>query len=193
VTDDSKFHLGYSQNQSLSWALFKQPKFWNNLSWINLTFINTINQLLQLGVRDYRRGMIWWMDLLTICIYHWELHFTEFTDKQRLVSSVYYNLQQSFPGNGFYRGTFFSFPHSGPPITAACAELLSTDNSTNWVSIWRPFHTNLLVFSSQADFQLNWQLNTLSLTNQLLHVTSLSWTADSSSLQLTRCFKLSCL
>jgi hypothetical protein len=44
-------------------------------------------------------------------------------------------------------------------------------NATNWVPDRRPFHTSLPVFSLQADFQLN------SLTNQLLHVTSLNWTA----------------
>jgi hypothetical protein len=32
---------------------------------------------------------------------------------------------------------------------------LSTDKSTGWVPGWRPFHTNVLVFSSQTDFQLN--------------------------------------
>jgi hypothetical protein len=32
---------------------------------------------------------------------------------------------------------------------------LSTENSTNWVPGWRPFQTNLIDFSSQADFQLN--------------------------------------
>jgi hypothetical protein len=32
-------------------------------------------------------------------------------------------------------------------------ELLSTVNSTNWVPGWRPFHTNLLVFSPHA---VNW-------------------------------------
>jgi hypothetical protein len=62
---------------------------------------------------------------------------------------------------------------------------LPTDKSTNWVPGWRPFHTNLLVFSSQADFQLTWQLNCL--TNQLLHVTSLNWTADNFRLQLGWC------
>jgi hypothetical protein len=46
-------------------------------------------------------------------------------------------------------------------LTVSCAELsfqLTTDNSTNWVPGWRPFHTNFPVFSSQADFQLttNW-------------------------------------
>jgi hypothetical protein len=29
-----------------------------------------------------------------------------------------------------------------------------TQLSTDWVPGWRPFHTNILVFSSQADFQL---------------------------------------
>jgi hypothetical protein len=44
---------------------------------------------------------------------------------------------------------FFSFPHSGPLVTTACAEHLLTDNSVNWVPGWRTFHTNRLVFSSQ--------------------------------------------
>jgi hypothetical protein len=38
--------------------------------------------------------------------------------------------------------------------------------------------------------RLNW---TLSLTNQLLHLTSLNWTADNCNQQLIHCFKLSCL
>jgi hypothetical protein len=49
---------------------------------------------------------------------------------------------------------------------------LSTDNSTNWVPGLRPFHTSLLVFSSQAGLQLN------SLTHQPAasrHFTQLSW------------------
>jgi hypothetical protein len=41
---------------------------------------------------------------------------------------------------------------------------LSTDNSTNLYQSWRPFHIVFLVFSSRDDFQLNWQLS--SLTNQ---------------------------
>jgi hypothetical protein len=49
------------------------------------------------------------------------------------------------------------------------------------------------MFSSQADFQLTIDKWTLSLTNQLLHVTVLNWTADKSNQQLTRCFKFSCL
>jgi hypothetical protein len=50
---------------------------------------------------------------------------------------------------------------------------LSTNNLTNWVPGWRPFHVNLLVFSSQADF--NWQLKSLSLTSYFtsLHSTEM--------------------
>jgi hypothetical protein len=44
---------------------------------------------------------------------------------------------------------------SQPPM-----QNLSTDNSANWVPGWRPFHTSLQVYSSQADFQL---------TNKLSH------------------------
>jgi hypothetical protein len=79
----------------------------------------------------------------------------EMTDTNILMSSVSYILHKPFPGNGFYRGRFFSFPHSGPLLTAALAELLSTNNSINWVPGWQPFHTDHLTFSSQADFQLH--------------------------------------
>jgi hypothetical protein len=57
----------------------------------------------------------------------------QITDTHRLVSSVCYTLYYSFLGNGFYQGKFFSFPCSGPLVTAEHAELLLTANSTNWV------------------------------------------------------------
>jgi hypothetical protein len=41
---------------------------------------------------------------------------------------------------------------SGSLVTDARVELMSTYNTTNWVLGWRPFHANLLVFFSQADF-----------------------------------------
>jgi hypothetical protein len=86
------------------------------------------------------------------------------------VSSVHYIFQQPFPGNDFYRGRFFSFPQSGPLVTAARLEFLSTDNSTNWVPVWRPYYTNLL-FSSQADFQLTTELYSPTGDITLLHST----------------------
>jgi hypothetical protein len=82
-----------------------------------------------------------------------------------------------------YRRGFFRFSYSGPLVTASHAELSSTDNWTNWIRGLRPFHSSHLIFSLQADFQLTTDNWTLSLTNQLLHFTSLhftslNWTAN---------------
>jgi hypothetical protein len=136
-------------------------------------------------VCDYRRGMDWWMDLLTTCIHHSELHIIDYRHTQ----TSFLSLLQSplaVSWKRLYHWRLFSFPHSGPLETVARAELLSTDNSTKLVSGWLPFNTNLLVFSSQPDFQLNL------LTNQLLHGTLLNWTADNSNQQLSCCQSQSC-
>jgi hypothetical protein len=53
--------------------------------------------------------------------------------------------------------------------------------SRNWVPGWWPFHTDVLVFCSQADFELTTGDKTLSLTNQLSHFTSVIWTGQSQS------------
>jgi hypothetical protein len=126
------------------------------------------------------------MDWMNGFIDHSELHFTVHWHTQTSVLSLIQpplavSWQRLLPRESL------SFPRLGPLVTAALAELLSTDNSTNWVPGWRPFHTNLLVFSSRADFQLTTDNWTLSLTNQLLYVTSLSWTADNSNQELLRC------
>jgi hypothetical protein len=44
---------------------------------------------------------------------------------------------------------------SQPPVQNSCQLTI------NWIPGWRPLHTYLLVFSSQADFEMNWQLNPL--------------------------------
>jgi hypothetical protein len=44
-------------------------------------------------------------------------------------------------------------------LSLPCRARLNCQASTNWISGWRPFHTNLLVFFSQTDFRLttdNW-------------------------------------
>jgi hypothetical protein len=91
---------------------------------------------------------------------YWPLVYTtrnynlQFTDTHILVSSVNITVFTSrFPATASRRR--FSFQRSGPLVTAARTELLSNDNSTNRVLGWRPIHTNLLVFSLQADFHLN--------------------------------------
>jgi hypothetical protein len=79
---------------------------------------------------------------------YWPLVYTtrnytlQITDAHRLVSSTYYSLHY-------------------PLVTAACPEFLSTDNSTNWVPGWRPFHQppSLLVTGWLSTD--NWQLNSL--------------------------------
>jgi hypothetical protein len=42
-----------------------------------------------------------------------------------------------------------------PLLSLPCRTRLNCQPSINWVPGWRPFHTNLLVFSSQAEFQQN--------------------------------------
>jgi hypothetical protein len=122
-------------------------------------------------VCDYGRGMDWILDLLTTCIHRSELHFTDHW--HRLVSSVYHSLHEPFPGNGFYRGRFFNFPRSGPLVIAARAELF-----VSWQINW--LGPRLAVISHQPPSLLftGWLSTELSLTNELLHVTSLHWTAD---------------
>jgi hypothetical protein len=49
-----------------------------------------------------------------------------------------------------------------PTLKSPCpahADFLSVDNSTYWIPGWKPFKTNLLAFSSQADFQLTTELS----------------------------------
>jgi hypothetical protein len=43
-------------------------------------------------------------------------------------------------------------------LSLSCWAQLNCQPSTNWAPGWRPFHTNLLIFSSQADFQLTTEL-----------------------------------
>jgi hypothetical protein len=61
-------------------------------------------------------------------------------------------------------------------------DLLTTDNSANWVPGWWPFHTKLLVFSSRADYQLNSHSQTSYFTS--LHSTELQAT-DCSRVKVT--------
>jgi hypothetical protein len=111
-----------------------------------------------LGVCDYRRSMDWRMDLLITCIRHSELHFTDHWHTQTSVLSL---LQSplAVSWERLYWSILFGSRSqvllSQPPVQNS----LSTDNATNWVPGWRPFHTNLLVFSSQVDFQLTTELS----------------------------------
>jgi hypothetical protein len=131
------------------------------------------NNIVTIYVFDYRRGTDWLLDLLTTCIHQSELHFTNHWHTQ---TSVLSQLQSPLAVSWqqlLTQWRFFSFLRSGSLVTATHLELLSTVNWTNWGPGWWSFHTNLLIFSSQADFQLttvNW---ILSLTIQLRHSTEL--------------------
>jgi hypothetical protein len=82
-----------------------------------------------LGVRDYRRGMGWILDLLTTWVHHSELQFTDNWHTQTNVLSLLVSTSR-FLATHLTQWRFFSFPRSGRLFTAARAELLSTDNST---------------------------------------------------------------
>jgi hypothetical protein len=117
-------------------------------------------------VWDYRRSVNWWMDLLTTCIHQSELHFTDHWHTHTRVLSLLQSplavfWQRLLPREIFQLPGLWSSCHSRP---------CRTDNSTNCLPGWRSFHTNLLDFSSQAEFLLTTEL---SVTNQLLHFTSL--------------------
>jgi hypothetical protein len=107
-----------------------------------------------LGACICRRGLNWWMDLLTTCIHHSELHFTDHWHSQASVLS----LLQSPLAVSWQR----LLPREIlqlPRLRSSCHRCPCRTNSTNSFPSWRPFHTNALVFSSQADFQLTTELS----------------------------------
>jgi hypothetical protein len=89
----------------------------------------------------------------------WSLIYTtwndtlQITDMQRLVSSAITVSTSRFLATASTEGDCSASRTqvllSQPPVKNSCQLI------TNWVPGWRPFHTNLLVFPSQADFQLN--------------------------------------
>jgi hypothetical protein len=132
------------------------------------------------------------LDLLTTCVHHSEVHFTDHwhTHTHRLVSSVY----QSPLAVSWQRLLPKEILH--PPALRSSCQSRPRRTPVNWQL--NQLGLRLAAISHQPPSLLltrwlptdNW---TFSLTNQLLHVTSLNGTTDNSSWQPTRCFKLSCL
>jgi hypothetical protein len=129
------------------------------------------------GVCDYRWGMDWISDLLTTCMHHSRLHFTDHWHTQTSVLSLLQSplaisWQQILPREILHLPTLRSSCHSCP-----CRTLV------NWQLSWLGprleailHHPPSLLFIGWLSLITdNW---TVSLTNQLLHVTSLNWTAD---------------
>jgi hypothetical protein len=101
------------------------------------------------------------LNLLTILIHHLELHCTDHWHTQTSVLSVLQSplavsWQRLLPREIFQLPALRSSCHSRPCRTLVNLQL-------NWLGprLAAISHQPLLVFSSQADFQLNWQLNPL--------------------------------
>jgi hypothetical protein len=109
-----------------------------------------------LWVRDYRRGMDLILDLFTTCIHQSELHFTFHWHTQTsvlslLVSTSHFLATASTKGNSSASRTQVLF------VTAARAELLSTDN---WTGSQTGGHFTSTSYSSLHRLTFNWQLTT---------------------------------
>jgi hypothetical protein len=106
------------------------------------------------------------LDLLTTYTHHSEL---QVITALSLISTLYTSLYaKSFPACSVSNSHSLATTSNSGHSSASCPQALlsqppvrnSCQLSTNWVPGWRPFHTNLIFFSSHVDFQLNWQLVT---------------------------------
>jgi hypothetical protein len=92
---------------------------------------------------------------------YWPLVYTtrkytlQLTDIHGLVSSFITVSTSRFLTTDLTQWRFFTYPRSGPLVTDACAEFLSTDNSTNLVPGWRPVFTAFHRLPSTDNWQLN--------------------------------------
>jgi hypothetical protein len=134
---------------------------------------------------DYRQGTDWLLNLLTTCIHHLELHFTDDWYSQTSVLSLLQSplaipWQRLLPVVVLQRPALKSSCHSCPWRILVNKQLNQLGPRLVAISHQPPS----LLLTSWLSTQLNWtELNckwTLSLSNQLLHITSLNWTADNS-------------
>jgi hypothetical protein len=120
-----------------------------------------INIVTLLWVCHNRRVTIDWMNGFTdhlytpfgTTLYRSLTHTHTHTHTQTSVPSLLYSpqavsQQRLLPRDILQFPALRSSCHSRPCRTVS-------QLTTNWVPGWRPFHTNLLVFSSQTDLQLN--------------------------------------
>jgi hypothetical protein len=94
------------------------------------------------------------LDLLTTCTHHWELPFTDHwhTEPNVLILLQFLlavSWQRLLPREILRLPALKSSCHSRMYRAFVRCQL-----TTNWIPGWRPFHTNLLVFSSHVTF--NW-------------------------------------
>jgi hypothetical protein len=115
------------------------------------------------------------LDLWTTCIHHSERHFTDHWCIQTSVlsllqSPLVVSWQQLLPREILQLPSLRSSVHSCP-----CRTLVNWQPSTKFVPGWWPFHTNLLVFSSQTDFQLNSLTCQPATSSHFTQVTARNW------------------
>jgi hypothetical protein len=117
-------------------------------------------------VCDYRRGMDLWMDFLITYMHHSELQVITAPLLTATIQRSPQHLLSLFAACCVNSRSLTTASNSGDSSASRAQVLLTqppVQNSTdyywqliiNWIPGRRPFHTNLLVFSSQADFQLN--------------------------------------
>jgi hypothetical protein len=105
----------------------------------------------------------WWMDLLTTYTHHSELQVITFL----LLNSLQITIAHAklFPVFYVFNSSSLATASNNGDSSASRAQVISSQPSSqnsnlnwqlsfNYIPGWRPFHTNLLVFSSQVDFQL---------------------------------------
>jgi hypothetical protein len=126
------------------------------------------------GGVTYRRGMYWWTDLLTTCIYNSELRFTDHWHTQTSVLSLLksplaVSWQRLLPREILQLLSLRSSCHSRPcrTLCQVTTQLTGSQPGSHFIPTFQ---------SSLHRLPSNW---TPSLTiQQLLHVTSLKLTAD---------------
>jgi hypothetical protein len=121
-------------------------------------FIPQSYNIVTIYVCDYMRGINWWTDLLTTYTHHSELQVITVL---LLISTIYQSLHtKSSPPCSVSNSCSLATASNSGDSSASSSQVLSSQppvqNSTpNWqFPGWRPLHINLLVFSSQAEFQL---------------------------------------
>jgi hypothetical protein len=134
---------------------------------------------------DYRRGMNCVLDLLNTCIHHSEL---QLITAPLLISTIHrspQHLLSLFAARCVFKSHSIATASNSEDFSASRSHVTTVRRiSRNWILLncqlnysaissetplqsstqlqnpnWRPFHTNLLLSSSQADFQLTTELD----------------------------------
>jgi hypothetical protein len=185
-----------------AWAMARPHSKVGTPSVTKITLFNEVTHYYYHDLCVYGRGMDWWMDLLITCTHHSELQVRVITAPLS-ISTIQRSPQHPlnlfqpavfssrYLSTGSSNGDSSAFPAHVVTVSwisrtvnstiepsllsLPCRARLTCPTSTNWVPGWRPFRTNLLLFSSQVDFQLATELFHTP-TKYSLHFTQLNYT-----------------